>query len=209
MTRQHLHLDHRFVCITDQPAGMPCETMPLWDMPPMPNTPMRQDGFCRLRLFSAWAREAFADGWVLCMDLDTVLMDTIDPLVDGWPDFRILEGNKMPYNGSLWMLRTGRHLDVWEQFDATTSPQAIRQAGYRGSDQGWLSLVLPGAPTYTRRDGVYKSGKRGIVVQPKNVKLVTFPGFVKPWDTAAKTLTPWAWERYRLWQTAIEMGKKC
>lgn len=207
MVKLHLHQDHTFLCITDQPEALTCDTMRLWDMPPMPNKPMPQDGFCRLRLFSSWAREMFEGAWLLHLDLDTVIMDTLDPLLDGWPDFRILQGSGAPYNGSLWLLRTGAHPEVWDQFDSEQSPQAIRGAGYRGSDQGWLSLTVPNAPLYTKQDGIYKSGRKGIRQQPPNVKLVAFPGFVKPWDDEARRLTPWAWERYRLWQTAISVSK--
>lgn len=198
---RYLSLPHRFVCITDEPVGIECETFPLWDFPKVNGHGIRQDCYMRLRMFSPWAAEQWP-GHVLMLDLDAVVCDWLDPLITH-DDFRILEGaSSTPYNGSMWLHKTGTRTDAWEKFDPETSPQLAlsMKTGnrpWRGSDQSYLSMALPGENTYSTADGVYQSGKSGIALRPFNARLVFFPGFVKPWHPEALTLTPWA---ARIWR---------
>ncbi len=65
MVRRHLSAPHRFVCLTDDPAGIACETLPI-----VPNLPT---WWGKLTLFNHPL-----PGRILYLDLDTVIVDGID-----------------------------------------------------------------------------------------------------------------------------------
>lgn len=180
MLERHVHLPHRLVCVTDDPAGIDprVEIVPLWDK-------CRALGGCynRLWVFSKEAGELFGQRFV-CIDLDVVLVRDCTPLFDRPEDFVInaynpvREGeNDQHYNGGLFMMNAGARASVWEQFDPQTTP-AVVQADPRviGTDQAWIRLHLGrGEARWTNADGVYEARQVRHVL-PENARLVLFAG---------------------------------
>lgn len=208
MVRRHYPHPHRFVCITDDPAGITepdIEIFELWpDFSGLPNPSGRKNPSCyrRLRLFAgdveSWLGERF-----VCLDLDCVITADMSDLWNRPEDFVCWgDTNKQnPYNGSMWMLRAGARRRVWEEFDPRETPIRTKRAGFFGSDQAWLALALgPNEARWTAKDGVYsyrneieRSQSRKL---PADARAVFFHGRTDPWDSAAQRL-PWVKEHYR------------
>lgn len=207
MVRRNYRGDVRVICVTDDPAGVECETFPLWsDCETLQNASGANLPSCyrRLKLFDpATQREmGIAEGErIVSIDLDTVITGELNPLFDrpdrfvGWA----VEGTYHPrvFNGSMWMLRAGSHPEVWTTFNPATSPRKAAIAGYRGSDQAWISYRLRHCAGWEAGDGVYSYHKdvRGRSL-PESARVVMFHGKLKPWMPAALAID-WVREHYR------------
>jgi hypothetical protein len=203
MVADHLTIPHRFLCICDKPRGLDCDTMPFWRTGHVRNPPEAMNSYRRLRLFAPEMREAIGTEWVLQMDLDTLVVDSLDPLIT-WDDLKMVAGTMAPYNGSMWLHRLGSRPQLWEEFNPRVSPQEVHQHGlrerrahrlsgadgkpqpYRGSDQAWIGYKCPDEPVWTAEDGVIRVGKkrRGEPV-PEGARILFFPGVPKPWTRSA------------------------
>lgn len=197
MVSRHYRKPHRFVCVTDQPEALPgIETIQLWqDLFDLPSPFGHSYPSCyrRLKVFAPDAGELFGQRLV-SIDLDMVIVGDIEPLFDrddefiawGESDFKAQK-----FCGSIWMLKTGTRPQVWTEFDPKTSPARARAAGCRGSDQAWLSYMLPDAATWTRKDGVYSFRKHLAFNRyklPLNAKVVAFHGKQDPWGPRAQNI---------------------
>lgn len=201
MVARHLHVPHRFVCITDDPRGMECETFPLWDGPAVKLAPTRPNCYRRLRLWSEDAGGVPGDRF-LSIDLDAVICGDITPLVQRDEDLVIWgdTAKGTPYNGSLWLLRKGARRRVWDEFDPVRSPQKGKALRYIGSDQAWIGACLgTGEAKYTAADGVY-SFRNNIQHHggelPSGARIVLFHGNRDPWGPECQRL-PWVREHWR------------
>lgn len=187
MVEQHLHMPHRFVCITDDADGLECETVPLWDSPVEHVRSGYPNCFVRLGVFSIEARELLGER-VLSIDLDCVILDDITDLI-GDDDLKIMAGSVCPYNGSLFLHRTGTRSWLWDEIaaDPISSLQAVRRHArktrrdYYGSDQAWIAYRCPDEPTWTEADGVYQYRRLGARPLPDDARIVFFAGPEKPW----------------------------
>jgi hypothetical protein len=146
MMATYLTVPHTFLCITDDPTGIECPTMPIWDCPHVDQTPTPHNSYRRLRIFSPWAQATFP-GWVLSIDLDVIILKNINDLIT-WDDLRILKGGVSRYRGGLLLHKTGSRRHIWESFNPRTSPWTIREYSTKGkrwvgSDQGWISVCCP------------------------------------------------------------------
>ena len=144
------------------------------------------------------------------MDLDCVVTSDLSPLWDRDEDFVIWGDTspKTPYNGSMFLLRTGTRCQVWEDFDPKSSPARGRALGYFGSDQAWIAARLgPHEARWSQKDGVYSyrndikagpSKANGVRLRgdasalPSDARIVMFHGNVDPWSAEAQRL---AWVR--------------
>lgn len=100
----------------------------------------------------------------------------------------------------MWLLRAGTRTKVWTEFDPKKSIALARQKGFHGSDQAWLSYILPGEPRWTEDDGVLSHRvhiKRNGGALPKGARIVFFNGHIDPWDYSARRASPWIDEHYR------------
>jgi hypothetical protein len=205
MIRRHYSKPHRFVCVTDTPHEIDAdiETIQLWKEYgeiPSPHGPLNPSCYRRLKMFSPEAKALFGPRFV-SMDLDVVIVSDLSPLVDRTEEF-ICWGDTnrtTHYNGSFMMLTAGARPQVWDRFDPVKSPRLARQAGFFGSDQGWISYCLgPKERKWSKADGVYswrndlKPTRAGL---PKDARLVFFHGRDDPW-TAGQTLG-WVREHWR------------
>lgn len=190
---------HRFVCVTNDPAGIDPDVVDavLEDRSAFADTPSPEGRgwpscYRRLELFHPDAERRFG-ARVLAMDLDTVVPGRLDPIVDRPEAFVILRDPVWPRQGqgSLMLLSTGSHAHVWSWFDPATSPALARAAGYRGSDQAWVSYCTPHRATWGPQDGVY-SYRRDLVPRgsslPRDARVVSFHGRPKPWESPAREL---------------------
>jgi hypothetical protein len=184
---RHLSEPHRFVVVT--PPDIHLTEIP--------------GCFARLRMFDPeWQRSiAMEDGdRLVCTDLDVVITGPLDDLFDRPEPFVILQGanaaNPCPYNGSLMMLRTGAHPEVWSEF----SVEAAGAAPFYEfpDDQGWLAHKVPGAAGWKAGEGgVYAFQKPGWPkgeALPADARFVAFPG---KRDPSQFTHLPWVKEHWR------------
>lgn len=205
MIRRHYPHQHRFVCITDDAAGLAgIDTIPLWKdhaTVPSPHGAGNPSCYRRLKLFDPAIADLLGPRFV-CLDLDTVIVGDLTPLWHRPEDF-VIWGETDPrsfYNGSMFMLTAGARPQLWTEFDPRVSPKLARKAGRFGSDQGWISYKLgPGEAMWTRADGVYSFRVHleptGADELPANAKIVMFHGKVDPWAWKAQRLA-WVREHY-------------
>jgi hypothetical protein len=215
MVARNLHVPHEFVCVTDDPAGIDPEVriVPLWDHHHDRINPAgtgRPSCYARLYAFSREARDVLGDR-ILSIDLDCVVTGDLTPLVERDEDV-VLYGDThphTPYNGGLWLLRTGTRTEVWERFDRDPDGEVARARAlrYHGSDQAIMSSILgPSEARYSTRDGVYSFrvhliGDRVYRSAPKDLPegscLVLFNGKWDPWKFQVRRMCPWVREHYR------------
>jgi hypothetical protein len=206
MVARHYPPPHRFLCVTDDPAGLDPEVEVVPDRRDFAQLPSPHGGrnpscYRRLRAFAPDAGESFGPRFV-SLDLDCVVTGDLTPLWDRPEEF-VVWGDTNPktfYNGSMFLLTAGTRTIVWSSFDPKTSPRRAMAAGHFGSDQAWISCCLGrGQPTWTARDGVY-SFRNQILPKggalPPNARIVFFHGCVDPWSKAARQY-PWVREAYR------------
>jgi GT2 family glycosyltransferase len=191
--KRNLTIPHRFICITDDPTGIECETYPLWDW-------AREFGGCftRLKLFDPKI-ENIVGSRFLMMDLDTIVVGNLDELVLRGEEFMMhtYYGKKFEqvYNGCLWLMVTGSRSEVYEQWKGQESIDLLKKLKddnkYIGSDQAWINYVLGNNEGRFGEDhGVYdyrrlqiktpKNKKPRTLDLPDNAKLIMFSGTRDP-----------------------------
>lgn len=212
---RHLRLPHTIACVTDDPEGID----PAIEIIPLPHdfdglkvsgwseTSGLPQCYRRLKLWAPDAADYFGDTDLVSMDLDVLIVRSIDHLFAEPADFRMFKGTSKvrPYNGSMVRIRAGARSEVWEQFAADPFGTATKARElYIGSDQAVVSMILgPGERVWDARDGVhhyttrlpdmYRGAHR---VPPEGMAMLFFPGSVKPWDAQARRV-PWidaAWQ---------------
>jgi hypothetical protein len=191
MVRRNLSLPHRIACVTDMPQGIDPNVeiiAPPGDFLDIRNprwTNGKPQCYRRLSMFRPDAAEIFGERFV-CMDLDVVIGDALDPLFDRDDDLVLFKGtsSNRPYNGSMMLIRAGCRPQVYETFDQQGALNS--GAKFCGSDQAWLAYCLGwNEATWSEADGVYFYGPRyrrdSSSIQPR---VMFFPGSIKPWTAA-------------------------
>jgi hypothetical protein len=207
MVARHYHRPHRFVCVTDDTAGIDPRVEVMADAADFaglasPHGRKNPSCYRRLRMFQPDIARQFGARFV-SLDLDLVLTGDMTPVWDR-PEPIVLFGDTNPqpgshYNGSMILMTAGCRPFVWTEFDPLRSPDQALQGRCWGSDQGWLSYRLgAGEAKFTRADGVYSyrndlkpTGSR----LPAGAKAVVFHGADDPWGETAQRL-PWVREHY-------------
>lgn len=212
--RARMTCPYRFVAITDEGGNYDSDV----EVIPTPRT-ARTIGrvrtpeasrfpscYRRLWLFSDEAKE-LADR-VLMTDVDAVAVADWAPLFDhdhdfiGWFRPKGSWGSvERRLGGGTWMLTTGTHTHVWNDFvcNPARAIQAARNAGYRGSDQAWISYCLANtAPVWPDSMGIYSvrdftgdNRAKRVPSIPDNARIVHFNGLIKPWEERAREQHPW------------------
>jgi hypothetical protein len=120
MVRRHLTGDFRFVCLTDSPDGLhdqvECFPIPSLNLPE--GIPER--GWTKLTSFVS---DLYGlHGTALFLDIDVVIVDSIDAFFDQPGQFVIIHDYKRPWritgNSSVYRYQLGAHADVLEYFRA-------------------------------------------------------------------------------------------
>lgn len=205
MFARHLRVAHRFVVITDDEGDFApgVEVLPVPEEAralaaiKSPEGKSMPSCYRRLWLFSK-AAECLGDR-VLLTDIDCVLTGDVTHLLEpkasfvGWRPL-MSWGNSNRVAGGLYLLKTGTHTDVWDDFSAAGVAEAARLK-YRGSDQAWLSYKLgKTAALWPERSGVYALSDLRDEKLPADACMVQFAGNVKPWDAGGM---PWVREHYK------------
>ena len=212
--KRHYRRPHRFVCITDDPAGLDerVEVLPMSDtgledlrtlLEPITKNGRRfyfPSCFRRLWMFS---REAEQLGErVFSLDLDCLIVGSLEPLIDdfpgdfvGWVRATNPRRQKPALAGAVYKLKTGSHPEVWDDFDPVESPAIARRAGYSGSDQAWMSYKL--LPTsdcmWTDADGL---GKPQMASPTSRDRILFTSGYAPPWSKELQARRPWVAEHW-------------
>jgi hypothetical protein len=201
MVHRHVTIPHRFVCISDTNNGLehhvewvqtPAHVRALGTIP-TPEGPRFPS--CYRRLWS-WGEEcrAYLGPRQLVIDIDLVITRNIDHILTrdedfvGWRPYRDW-GAKLRYGGGLYLLTTGARQFVFDNFKGVESVKKARDAGYRGSDQAWISYQLcherdTEEPYYDKAQGLYSVRDLDAkLTLPKDACLVQFNGTTKPWQS--------------------------
>ncbi len=162
MVARHLHVPHRFVCITDDPTGLD-RGIEHYRCRYGDERLYRQTR--RLWMFSKEAQEWLGDR-ALNLDLDTVIMDDITPLVAHseplviWSCRSSSGGYDRVLNPSFVLFDVGALDAMWQAF--ADDPDGMLRAAHQGwktSDQAVLNywIVTREIPVHTlaEADGLY------------------------------------------------------
>jgi hypothetical protein len=203
----HMSAPFRFVCVADSKDGFdpavevlitPPEAAALAQLR-SPEGGRFPSCYRRLWNFSDGAR-ALGER-LLCIDVDMVPTGDLAPLFErtedfvGWRPSRDW-GRKLRFGGGLYLLTPGTRSHVWTRFAGSRSIQEARQAGFRGSDQAWLSYCLAGHEAYYGREaGIYsiRDFPQHPARLPADARCVHFNGGAKPW----RSTLPWVKEHWR------------
>ena len=181
MVKEHLTLPHRFYCFTDDSRGIKCDTRPL---------PKGLQGWwSKLALHRP---NAMLTGKVLYLDLDTVILDSLDFIAGYAGDFAILRDFYRPEGyGSGVMLWNKPHPQVWTRWLEQGQPE------HGLGDQGWMEEIIPHADRLQDLfPGKFCSFKSDDCDDgaPVDSAVMCFHGYPKPHD-----LDEAHWAR-RLWE---------
>jgi len=212
--KELLDIPHRFVCITNTPEGIECETMRSWQ-PTFING--HDSCYHRLRMFDPWFQNKVGTKYMALLDLDVVLLSNITrPFTFAMKhDFAIMRGSKWTtseglcnhYNGGFWVSEVGAR-DFWRGWMQNKSiekwQRKFRMPDGRkaiGSDQVIISIASADREvTIGEEHGVaqfrHYRGQR-----QKDVCMVFFAGSSKPWSRSTIMTKPElyeAWARFHL-----------
>lgn len=205
MFARHLTIPHRVVCITDAKDGFD-EAVTVIETPESARKLMHiktPEGSrfpsCYRRLWT-FSDEAKALGKrILLVDIDIVVCGDMRPVVErtedfvGWRPMRDW-GNSTRIGGGIFLLRAGSRPDVWADFDGPGAIERARRAGFRGSDQAWISYKLGGTEAcWPKESGIYSIRDfegRNPRNCPADARIVQLNGPRKPWDAEAQG---WGW----------------
>lgn len=195
-----LSIAHRFICVSDESAGLAGNVE--WIRTPAAAARLGEirtiEGqrfpscYRRLWTFSSEAAAAIG-GRIMVLDIDLVplrdfahLFRRQEPFV-GWRPLAKW-GTHDRIGGGMYLMDAGAHPEVFDRFtdDPRARQQEARRAGYRGSDQAWISYCLGSkVPVWSDQEGIYsiRDMKDGSEPLPADACLVQFNGSVKPWQS--------------------------
>ena len=198
MVARHLKREHRFACFTDNGEGIrdDVEVFPL-PVLEIADGPER----CWRKLTTFEQRLGDLEGLTLFLDLDVVIVDSLDPLFELPGDFYISHDwrwhRKRPIvgNSSCYRFKVGAHVDVIETFKQ--DPETIRHR-YR-NEQAFLShhLTEKGVLSYWPEQWTpsFKTHSLPRIpfryfqapTQPPGAKVIVFHGNPNPPDAATSS----------------------
>jgi hypothetical protein len=208
MVRRHLSLPHRFICVTNVEApwgNLDIETVELDLDKHVPGT-----CFCRLVMRRPdWGTVLGGAKRIFNLDLDVVIVDSIDSIVDRSEPSVFFRNPNFPkprrafYQGSIQLFDAGSHAELYHDFDPASTPNWLNWR-FGGAEQAWISERLPWTlPYWDKRDGIYGAGRIGDwrsgaeATLPAGAKLVTFPGARIPDQPEVMKKHAWIEEHYR------------
>jgi hypothetical protein len=214
MVRRHLTVPHRFVCFTDDGAGLQpgIEVKPL---PPMDLPPGKERGWRKLSTFQAPLADL--EGPVLFLDVDIVITGSLDPLFAHPGRFLIIHewGTRgIVGNSSVYRFEANAHPAVFADFMANID--AVK-ANFR-HEQAYLSDWMqrhglleywpadwclsfkrscwPGFPACWWRDAELPTGTRVVVFHGNPNPPDAVAGRIRGWWRRLRP-TPWVAEHWR------------
>lgn len=208
MFARHFNEPHKFICIADPDAAEGLSADVTYVPTPAaaiavahhrsPEGNRFPSCYRRLWSYSPEAK-ALADR-ILVVDIDVVVTRDVAPFWKpdadfvGWVPERAW-GQQHRFGGGIYMLKTGTRTKVWTEFNGGAIVRA-RAAGFRGSDQAWMSYMLRDKEAYwPRNSGIHSVREMGPQLDlPDGARIVQFNGNRKPWDY---TRIPWVAQHWR------------
>jgi hypothetical protein len=183
MLKRHCRIPYRLVCLTDDPNGVLCETLPI-------PTKYAELGGCyrRLWMFSEEARDVLGDR-ICSIDLDCVIIRDCTKVFSHPGEFVMNTYNAhinvvdQHYNGSLIMFNAGSRRQLWDDF----GEHRLRmiEAGRKlrkciGSDQAWIRMKLgKNEQRLGNRDGIFEA-RQCRILPPRNASIIFYSGYRDP-----------------------------
>lgn len=126
MVERHLTLPHQFVCITDKPDNLHCQTK---------KADYVDGWWTKVTLFRP--RPYGLDGKLLYFDLDVVIIENINRLAEFDSEFVAIKDWNLSdmINSSVMLLEAGTQSQIWERYDK--DHEAAKRHSYCG-DQHWI-----------------------------------------------------------------------
>lgn len=219
MVSRNITGEFNLVCFTDDASGIRAEvqTLPLPEL----GCPIPEDVPGKWPKQALWAEDLFGlDGLALYLDLDSVIVDSIDPYfthgdLDGvyvarnWVNPHLKQAQT-----SVFRFRIGQHSYMLENL--RKAPETISRKyqfeqnyvteGIRGGVQFW-------PPRWTRHFRMHCMGPWPLRYVrppklPRGARIVTFPGRPKPPDAAAGRWRPSTPHRTRIGHLQFALAKK-
>lgn len=148
MVKRHLTVPHRFICLTDQPRKLP-EDMIKMGVTIVPGLP---GWWAKVFLFSPELAHYVGGSRWLYLDLDSIVVDSLNPIVDYPAPFALVPhaGTFNGRNGLAVVKRFNSSVMVWDtpseterlytRFDSTVTSRLW-------GDQDWIGEQMPHAAT--------------------------------------------------------------
>lgn len=205
---RHLPEKHRFICVADSDSGFSPDVEVIITPKAAANVSRHRSPegarfpSCYRRLWTFSEEARVLGDWVMLVDIDMVVTRDVTPLwleghdFVGWRPMRDW-GTKRRFGGGIYLLRPGTRTRVWTDFTGAASIQRARAAGFRGSDQAWISYCLAGKEVcWEQRSGIYSiRDMKGTESRlPADARLVQFNGPTKPWQSTL----PWVRDHFRM-----------
>ncbi len=208
MVERHLSIPHRFVCVTNEPIDG-IETIQLdkeWFAKCRKHCP----GTVFPRL---WMRSPDypIKGRILNLDLDVVIVDSIDPIVDRkedcvwWRNPNYPQPRRAFFQTSIQLFTAGTRPELWTDFNPQLTPEWVKRR-FGGHEQSWVSERLNWTEAFwDANDGIYGAGRlfdgkpdEGVQSElPDNARIVSFPGNRIPDQPEVQKLHPWIADHYK------------
>ncbi len=201
MVERNLSLPHRFVCCTDDIIpGI--ETIPLDWSKHVPGTV-----FLRLMQHNPEFGEKLGTR-ILSLDIDMVIVGSLDKLVSRTEDFIIWRNPNFPkplrsyFQSSVQLFSPGSRPELYDDFDPKETPKWVNWR-FGGREQAWIAERLEWGKTaiFTEADGIYGAGRlggEGVYGEalPENACIVSFPGARAPWQEEIQQKHTWITDHY-------------
>ena len=174
MILKNVTVPFRFICVTDDPAGIipEVEIIPLWEE-------FRSKGGCFVRLVCFKKDFALFGERFWSIDLDCVIIGNIDHLLTRQENFLIwapersrISKRVTPYCGSMFMLKAGSHPEVYEHFRPGSFTVNRHNQYLGGTDQKQIAKMIQDGKTIGQTEGIYNFIP-DIFVNSYNIKMVT------------------------------------
>ncbi|NBC97227.1 MAG: hypothetical protein GVY27_12845 [Deinococcus-Thermus bacterium] len=217
MVARQLARPHRFVCLTDDGAGLrdDVEVLPLPEVPTPKHKPWSP--WRKLALFQRQLHDL--TGTCLFLDLDVVIVDRLDPFFEHEPGRLCIienwtQAGRGIGNSSVFRFEVGAHPEIYDNFVA----EPDRLAEQYDNEQTYFTLELGDAIRFWP-EAWCKSFKRHCLPKrpwnlvktptvPEGCRIVVFHGHPKPDEAAAGRWpepnplkhvrpTPWIQEHWR------------
>ena len=162
---RNLTVPHQFVCFTDDPTGIECETRPI----------QGKGWFAKLFLF-----KEFGEGRVIFLDLDTIIVGNIDFLAKFNGKFAILRDFYRPkgYGSGVMLWKGGFGHEITDSFVADGCPDVF------GGDQIYIESQVKNAKRLQDLfpDKIVSYKVHAMAGAPRKAAIVCFHGTPKPHD---------------------------
>ena len=215
MVERNLALPHRFVCFTDDPAGI-VDGVQTFPLPPMDLPPGKERGWRKLSTF----QNPLADlkGPTLFLDLDIVVVGNLDVFFTYPGEFLIIHDWLFPKhimgNSSVYRFEAGAHPDIFSYFmehiDEVKATHRHEQSylSRKMYDKGLLKYwPAPWCVSFKRNClPPFPQNLWKVPECPKDARIVVFHGNPNPDDAIAGRIkgflrflrpTPWVAEHWK------------